>query len=123
MADVLTLIPLFVVSAILESIAHICLKKGSLRCAMKSGGQYYLAVMTTGYVWLGIFAYLIEMLVWLYILSRLPLSIAFPASGIQKIVMVLLAVFVLREPMKKREGIAMVLIGIGLACAFFSTKT
>lgn len=100
--------------AALESAMQIFLKKGALTHRESSGLDYYLKVLGNKWVISGIVLYFGEMVIWIIILSYIPLSIAFPITGIQKVFIVLFSFFVLKERLTKVEwcGIGVTSLGI-----------
>ncbi len=63
-------------------------------------------------IWGGILVHVIEFGVWIEILGRLPLSIAFPLESVSFVVVLLATRVVLREVVPIRRW-----IGVGLICA------
>lgn len=108
--------PLFVLGAGLESTMQIFLKKGALEHSEHEGLAYYLKVMRNKWVLTGIGLYFIEMVIWIILLTVIPLSIAFPITGVQKIIIVLFSFFVLKEKLSRVEwcGIGITALGIGI---------
>lgn len=104
--------PLFVLGALLESTTHIFLKKGAVEHNEVSGIHYYLRLMRNKWVIAGILVYVLEMATWIVLLSHIPLSIAFPLTGFQKIFIVMFSFFYLKEKIKKVEW-----LGIGITVA------
>lgn len=108
--------PLFVAGATIESFTQVCLKKGASEHKDTDGIKYYLKILQNRWVIAGISAYLVEMVLWIVLLSYIPLSVAFPLSGIQKIIIILFSVFVLREKANVMEwfGIGITILGIAI---------
>jgi drug/metabolite transporter (DMT)-like permease len=102
------------ISAGFESVTHLCLKKASTQASADEGWSYYKAVLSSKLVWAGIFIYVLQIGAWLTILSHVPLSLAFPMTGVEKIIMVFVALVVLRERMSAREWWSLGIICIGL---------
>jgi drug/metabolite transporter (DMT)-like permease len=111
---ILKWLPLFVTGAALESTTQLCLKKGAMAHRETEGLAYYLEVVRNRWVILGILAYLGEMTLWVVLLTYLPLSIAFPLTGIQKVMIVLFSVWVLKEQVAPVEwvGVGITLLGV-----------
>ncbi len=107
-------LPLFVTGAALESAMQIFLKKGALANKETGGLGYYYNVLRNKWVLSGIALYFGEMVIWIIILSYIPLSIAFPITGIQKVFIVLFSFFVLKERLTRVEwcGIGITAMGI-----------
>lgn len=65
-------------------------------------------------IWLGVFCYIAAFVMWMTILSRLPLGVAFPASAVVFIVVVLASYLVFGEMISAWQllGMAMILAGV-----------
>lgn len=109
-------LPLFVVGASMESVTQLCLKKGALIHREIRGLSYYLNLLRTKWVIGGILAYFVEMVIWIVLLSHIPLSIAFPLTGIQKIFIIFFSLLVLKERVTRIEwlGIGITVLGIAV---------
>lgn len=109
-------IPLFVAGATIESFTQVCLKKGASEHEDTEGVKYYLKILRNKWVITGVLAYLVDMALWLVLLSYIPLAVAFPLTGIQKIILILFSVFVLKEKANAMEwfGIGITILGIGI---------
>lgn len=112
----LKLAPLFVIGASMEGVTHLCLKKGASAHCESDGIAYYLQLLRNRWVIAGLLTYLIDNIIWLFILSIVPLSIAFPLTGMQKVFIIFFSVLVLRENVSRAEwwGIGITAAGIGL---------
>lgn len=110
------LAPLFVLGASMESVTQLCLKKGATAHSETGGFRYYIELLKNKWVIGGILAYFVDMVIWLFLLSYIPLSIAFPLTGIQKIIIIFFSVLVLKEKVSRTEwfGIGITALGIGL---------
>jgi multidrug transporter EmrE-like cation transporter len=67
-------------------------------------------------MWIGLTLFAISAAFWLVVLSRLPLSVAYPALGVSYVVVVLLSRLVLHEhvPLLRWIGVLVVALGIAL---------
>jgi multidrug transporter EmrE-like cation transporter len=119
-----------VVSMILVSVgcttmAQISLKHGmsveSVQTALTGGGlvQVVLAVTKSPTVWLGLFLYGFSAVVWLFVLAKLQVSVAYAFVALGFVLTMLLGCVVLGEPMtlRKLAGTALVMLGIWLVAA------
>ncbi len=108
-------IPLFLLAAVLESIGQISFKKAAMANREAQGVHYYLRLAGNKWALGGIFSYGIEMILWVFLLSRIPLSIAFPLAGLQQLVIIFVSYLVLHERINKAEWLGAGLIAVGLS--------
>lgn len=73
-------------------------------------------------LWLGLILFGISALFWLVVLSRVPLSIAYPFVGISYILIVLLARVVLNEHVPLMRWLGVVVVAAGIAIIGFSFR-
>ncbi len=72
---------------------------------------YYVRLFTTPIVLLGFFMYGLSSLVWLFILSKLPLSLAYPLVSMGYVLVVFFSWLLLREHVNVTR-----MIGVGVIC-------
>lgn len=108
-------IPWFILSAVFESGGQVSFKKASLATQHLSGYRYFLGLAKSHYLYIGFVLYIGEMAVWLYLISSLPLSIAFPLSGLQEMILVLFVTVVLKEKVPTLAWLGVVLIAVGVS--------
>ena len=70
-------------------------------------------MLLSPFVWLGLLLYGVGTLVWLFVLAKVPLSVAYPFVGAGFILTALLGVFVLQETMNLSRGLGILLIIVG----------
>jgi multidrug transporter EmrE-like cation transporter len=91
---------------------------GRLNLSMEETGPigYYLRLFTTPIVLLGFFMYGLSSLVWLFILSKLPLSLAYPLVSMGYVLVVFLSWLLLREQvgLVRMAGVAVICLGVAL---------
>ncbi len=65
-------------------------------------------------IWLGVSCYIAAFVLWMTILSRLPLGVAFPASAMTLIVVIFVSYLVLGESINLWQliGVALVMFGV-----------
>lgn len=107
-------IPLFIAAAILESAGQIAFKKGAVKHSGAGGIKYYLEILRDRWVIIGLCSYAVEMVIWVFILSYIPLSIAFPLSGLQQLIIMLFSVIVLKEKISNTEWLGAGFIAMGI---------
>jgi len=108
-------LPLFLIAAILESIGQISFKKAALANREIQGVHYYIKLAGNKWALGGIFSYGIEMILWIFLLSEIPLSIAFPLAGLQQLVILGASILFLNERMNLDEWLGAGLIVLGLS--------
>ncbi|QCT02941.1 protein of unknown function DUF6 transmembrane [Paenibacillus algicola] len=84
-----------------------------------SGGLQWMKLFTSMYVWSGLVLYGAATVIWFAVLSRLPLSIAYPLQSIAYVLALIPAFFLFHETMSfsKLIGIALIITG-----AYFIVK-
>lgn len=109
-------IPWFIISAILESYGQVSFKKAAFSAQYLEGFAYFLGLAKSYHLYLGIILYIGEMAVWLYLISNIPLSIAFPLSGLQEMILVLFAAMIFKEkvPPVAWGGVLLIAIGVSM---------
>jgi multidrug transporter EmrE-like cation transporter len=77
---------------------------------------YYVRLFTTPIVLLGFFMYGLSSLVWLFILSKLPLSLAYPLVSMGYVLVVFFSWLLLREHVNvtRMIGVAVICLGVAL---------
>jgi len=108
-------IPWFVLSAFFESYGQVSFKKAALSTQHLSGYLYFRGLAKSHHLYLGIVLYIGEMAVWLYLISNIPLSIAFPLSGLQEMILVLFVAVILKERVPSLAWFGVFLIAIGVS--------
>lgn len=71
-------------------------------------------VVGNPWLWLGIAIYGIELVVWLNLLSRVPLSLAYPLGSLNFCGVLLASRFLLGEPVSPRRWLGAALITLGV---------
>ena len=91
---------------------------GRLNLSMDETGPvgYYVRLFTTPIVLLGFFMYGLSSLVWLFILSKLPLSLAYPLVSMGYVLVVFFSWLLLREEVNTARlvGVAVICLGVVL---------
>lgn len=112
---------LVVLSVSLSSLAQIVLKTGmtssAIRAAIATGdaARVMFALSTSVAVVGGLALYFASAVVWLFVLSRVAVSIAYPLVGIGFVFTMLLSRFVHGEPLTLAKLIGTLLIVAGVA--------
>jgi drug/metabolite transporter (DMT)-like permease len=115
------LIALILLSVTLAAVAQLTLKRGMDQVASNTGELKLQAdslrdVVTTTWVWLGLFLFGLSAVVWLAVLSRTSLSFAYPFASLTYVLILLADRFVLDEPVAplRWAGVGFIIVGIVL---------
>ena len=116
----LTVVLLVAFSIVLDVIGQLCFKLGLDRLPELEGGfrlnAFWGQVFNAPLLWAGIAAYVIEFFVWMLILRRSSLSLAFPLSSLVFVVVLLGSWLGLGEHISLLHwvGVAVIIGGIAL---------
>ena len=109
------------VSVSLTVVGQILLKIGMLRVGRFSLNistivPQYARILLNPFIIAGIISFALSMLVWLYVLSRLELSVAYPFAALNYVLILFASYFLLKETITpvKIMGVAVIVIGIYL---------
>lgn len=112
-------------SVFLCSVAQLLVKKGMSVLGVVSFSfsqliSLVIAVFTNIYLFLGMVCYGVSVLIWMVVLSRVPVSVAYPVSSLGFIVTTVFAYFLFNEMItfNKVMGIGFICLGVYL---IFST--
>ena len=113
MLPTLTLLFLILTSVGLSAVAQTLLKMGASAAQPASLDQYLIAYATSPYILGGFALYGAGAVVWIFVLARLPLSVAYPFVGLGFIVTMVLGGLVLGENLSalRIDGTLMVATG------------
>jgi len=116
-----TVLTLIFISVTISAVAQVTLKHGMSSPAVQqglSGGwlEIVIVVATNLYVWLGLILYALGAVLWLGVLAKIDVSIAYPFVGLGFILTALLGVFLLGEAFSviRFVGTCLVVLGIVL---------
>ena len=116
-----TVLTLIFISVSISAIAQVTLKHGMSSPAVQQGlagswHQVVIAVASNIYVWLGLVFYALGAVLWLGVLAKVDVSVAYPFVGLGFILTALLGVFLLGEAFSviRFVGTCMVVLGIVL---------
>lgn len=90
---------------------------------LKSPGATITRVARQPRLWVGLFLFGISAIFWLVVLSRLPLSLAYPFVGVTYIIVVFWSRFVLGENVSGVRWLGVALIAIGIAIVGLSARS
>jgi drug/metabolite transporter (DMT)-like permease len=113
------LIALILVSVTLAAVAQITLKVGMDRVTESSGtatlsASSLKAIGSNPVVWLGLVLFAFSALAWLFVLSRVALSFAYPFASLSYLIIVLADRFFFDKtiPPMRWAGVALIMTGI-----------
>ena len=108
-------------SIVLAASGQILLKKGMMEVGMFSGTSgtmmsYYFRAFTNPYVFFGFCFFLVSVFSWLLVLSRLPLSLAYPCVAFGYVIVTIASKFIFHETISviRWLGIAVICLGVFL---------
>lgn len=106
---------LAVICVLLSSAAQLAMKRGLGPGGADVAGTY-LHAFTSPLVWLGLFLYGASAVLWLWVLSRLDVSLAYPLVSLGFVVTMLLGVLWLGEPFSwvRVAGCTLIVIGVSV---------
>ncbi len=128
----LTLAVLFLMllTDICESAAQALMKMGLNKTGIDNVTfanltEFVVKGATSGYIWLGILIFLINFFMWITVLSRIDLSIAYPVSSFSYILVPILAMISLHEVVNPLRwvGIVLIIAGVYLVAKSAEMKT
>lgn len=108
---------LIISSVFLNCCAQLLMRIGMLRIgtlSFKTILPNLYSMFTSLYLWLAILCFLGSIVFWFIVLSRLPLSFAYPWQSLGIVITSILGFFILRESLDfyKIAGILLIIIGI-----------
>lgn len=115
---ILDILAIFI-SVFLAVVGQLLLKTGMLRVGKFSFNistlvHQYTRILLNPFVIAGLFAFFISMLVWLYVLSRMELSFAYPFVALNYVLILLGSYFLFKETITLHKMIGVVVIVIGV---------
>lgn len=117
----LKVLALIFIKDTIESFGDLFFKKGALatgihNVAISNLFEFASRVTMSPWLWIGILFYLANFFLWIALLSRVDLSVAFPMSSMTYIIVPALAIIFLHEKVLfvRWAGIMVIIIGISL---------
>lgn len=105
---------LAVFCVLLSSAAQIALKRGMAPSSGSGLGGTYAHALTSPLVWFGLGLYGLSMLLWLWVLARLDVGLAYPLVSLGFVVTMAAGVLWLGEPLSWQRVCASALIVVGV---------
>lgn len=112
-------LPYILGSVLLNAFAQILIRNGMI-CVGQLGKtfqeivQYVISVFTNFCVLSGMFCYGLSFLLWIYVLSKVSVSIAYPLGSIGFILVPIIAFFTLGEPLSVYKIFGTIIICVGV---------
>lgn len=110
---------LIIMTDVFESIAEIFFKKAALitginNITFDSFFKFALSIVSIPSLWIGVFFYCLNFIIWIIVLSRIDLSVAFPVGSTTYIIVPVLSIIFLNEQINalRWAGIIFIIIGI-----------
>lgn len=101
-----------------ESVQQTCFKAGSNRAAPDRNPV--LDALTQPLIWAGIALWAMEVVAWIFVLQRAPLSLAYPVMTLTYVGVPLAGMLVLGEQPTRRQMAGAALIAGGVICVALS---
>ena len=116
------IVGLILISVLIAGVAQVTLKVGVNRVTDAHGGTLQLSagslkeLLTSWVVWAGLVLFAFSAVTWLFALSRVSLSYAYPFAALGYVLIVAFSIFVLHEhvPPLRWLGVACIVVGIVL---------
>ena len=118
---------IFIVSSVLlNALAQILLKAGMKtfnNIDLKNNlMQTLISISLNPYIIFGFIAYCISIILWLWVLSKVDVSLAYPFQALGYIVVTILAWLIFQEDINLTRIIALIFISLGLIILAFSSR-
>lgn len=118
----LSFIPIILFSVALNASAQLFLRKGMPQVALttdQGGGELLLSasrIIFNPWVFGGLSCYAISIVLWMYVLSKVQVSFAYPFLSVGYVIVIAAAFFFFREPVSlmKLCGVALICVGVVL---------
>lgn len=101
-----------------ESATQICFKAGSNR--VPDEAQPIMGALVQPLIWIGIVVWAIEVVAWIMVLQRAPLSLAYPVMTLTYVAVPLAGVLLLGEHLSRRQLVGAALVAAGVLCVGIS---
>lgn len=98
-------------------------KYGMMKTTFKLDPLSIIKILFSPFIFSGLVMYGFATILWLFILSRVPLSVAYPVQSIAYVLAVFGAYFVFHEPLSPTKIIGVILIILGVSLIGISPNT
>lgn len=105
---------LLFLSMFLAVIGQIFFKRGIASSSLAPNISSVIQTVLTPYVCFGFLTYGISSIIWLFVLQRFPLSVAYPSLALTYVIVVIISTFIFKESLtfEKIIGILFIFIGV-----------
>lgn len=116
-------IGLILTGVLLNTAAQLCLKQGmsvigEVSIDMVSIIALLPRIVMNFYIVMGLACYVVSFLIWLIVLSRVEVSIAYPSLSIGYVIVAFVGYFFMHEALSMYKVAGIVLICVGTGCMF-----
>jgi len=107
---------ILIITNILLLVAGQALWKFGIGKMMLNGWGSILSVMFSPWIVAGVFLYVIATGIWIYLLSKFPLSFLYPMQSLAYVIGLLIAIYFFQEqiPLSRWIGVGVIMIGVYL---------
>lgn len=110
---------MIVATDIAETVAQLCIKKGLNitgidNITLTNLFQFFSQNSTSVFIWLGMLVYLVNFFIWITVLSRVELSVAFPVGSTSYIFVPIMAIIFLGEHINPIRWLGIIFIVAGI---------
>ena len=118
---------LIVMTDVIESVAELFFKKGALvtgidNVTLANAWVFLSRIAASPNLWVGVLLYITNFFLWIVVLSKIDLSVAFPVGSSTYIIVPILSILFLHEKVALMRWLGIVLIIIGVLFVTKSTK-
>ncbi len=111
---------LWLANIVLDTVGHLAFKHAALT-DHENEWQRWRLMLSTPMIWIGVFCFAFEFLVWLALLSLIPLSLAVMLGAINIAVVMYAGKLFFKERLDRLRVAGMWLVTLGVALAGFGT--
>lgn len=102
----------------LAIVGQLCLKKGVMGSSLNADMLSIFRTLFSPTVFIGFMLYGISSIVWLFVLKKFPLSVAYPALSLTYVAVVAISILVFKETFTINKVIGVLLIISGVIVLF-----
>lgn len=105
-------------SIVLAIVGQLLLKRGVMVSDLIPTFASIVKTVFSPIVFLGLVTYGISALIWLFVLQKFPLSVAYPALSLTYVVIVIASFYIFKEPLTSTKVLGTLLILFGVYLLF-----